>query len=329
LTAESPPARSSRSVVRSVARTVLWPLRRFFDPRFVAIHDAVQDVRRMVIADLDARNEAAVLTGRTLDSIQEQIAGLRRLVAFDPDAELSLAELDEKLARILNYAAGHKGFAAQANLWFNPPILVGYDRGDVGVRWINERIVEVPYLFRALSRVPLGARVLDVGATESTVCLSLATLGYSVTAVDPRPNPLSHERLETVVANIEEWHPDDADFDAVLCLSTIEHIGTSAYEQESAAQRLDLSAMERMRELAKSGALLVLTTAVGQASVTDFGRVYDREGLDELLRGWDVDDLTLVQRRDETTWVTIDGPITDLPRDAETVAMVTATKSSS
>jgi hypothetical protein len=85
--------------------------------------------------------------------------------------------------------------------------------------------------------------------------------------------------------------------------------------------------MKRMLELTKPGGVLILTTAVGVGSVRESGRVYDREGLDELLQGWDVDDLTLVQRRDATSWVTIDTPIEDLPSSAETVAMVTATKS--
>ena len=72
--------------------------------------------------------------------------------------------------------------------------------------------------------------------------------------------------------------------------------------------------------------MIVLTTAVGQASVGEGGRVYDREGLDELLDGWDVVDLTLVQRRDATKWVTVDEPIENLEPEAETVAMITATK---
>ena len=154
---------------------------------------------------------------------------------------------------------------------------------------------------------PPGARILDVGATESTVSLSLATLGYEVTAIDPRPNPLSHERLQTVVGQIEEWNTE-AEFDAVLCLSTIEHLGTGEYEQQGTERRVDLDAMKRMHELTKPGGVLVLTTAVGEASSNESSRVYDREGLDELLAGWEVEDLTLVQRKDATSWVTIDEP---------------------
>ena len=117
-------------------------------------------------------------------------------------------------------------------------------------------------MFRALAGVDSGARVLDVGASESSVCLSLATLGYQVTAIDPRPNPLSHERLEVVEGRIEDWD-HDGEFDAVICLSTIEHLGVGAYEQEASDRQVDLEAIERMRELTRLGGLLVLTTSVG------------------------------------------------------------------
>jgi 2-polyprenyl-3-methyl-5-hydroxy-6-metoxy-1,4-benzoquinol methylase len=317
-------------------------VRRFFDPRFTGIHEAVNDVKRVVIADMDAANEASVLTGRTLDTlvaqneaalaalarvepVHQKVDGLYRRFLFDPEAAHSLEELDDGVARILNYGSGHGGFASQASLWFNPPVLVGYSSGEVGVRWVNERVAEVPYAFRALSRVPRGGRILDVGATESTVCLSLATLGYEVTAIDPRPNPLSHERLRTVVAQIEEWEAG-TEFDAVLCLSTIEHLGTGEYEQQETGRSVDLDAMKRMQELTKPGGLLVMTTAVGEASSNESSRVYDREGLDELLAGWEVEDLTLIQRKDATSWETIEEKIEELDRETETVAMITATK---
>jgi SAM-dependent methyltransferase len=324
---ESAPARSATSVLRSVARTILWPLRRFFDPRFVGVHEAVQDVKRIMIADIDAKNEASILTGLKLDTLLENVRALRRLPAFDTEARPSLIELDEPIASILNYGASHEGFAAQANLWFNPPVLIGYDARKVDIRWVNERIVEVPYAFRALARVPLGSRVLDVGAAESTVCLSLATLGYEVTAIDPRPNPLAHDRLQVVAGRLEDWD-DETTFDAVLCLSTIEHVDSGEYGQHHTGRRLDLEAAKRMHALTKPEGVLVLTTSVGPVPAVEPHRVYDREGLDELLRGWDTEEMALVQRRDATSWITIDEPIADLDPDAETVAMVTARKTS-
>jgi 2-polyprenyl-3-methyl-5-hydroxy-6-metoxy-1,4-benzoquinol methylase len=324
---------------RSVARTLIWPARRFFDPRFTGIVQQIEEVKSLVAADAAAANEIAAFTGRSLDTVlahveeqgraldavYERLEQFNRRVAFDPDTPHSVDEIDENTARVLNYASSHEGFAAQANLWFNSPLLVGFKPQQVELSWVNERIVEVPYAFRAICRVRPHAKILDVGAAESTVCLSLATLGYDVTAVDPRPNPLSHERLHVVVAPIEEWEHEE-EFDAVLCLSTIEHIGLAAYDQQATEQRLDLEVMKRIRELTRPDGLLVLTTAVGQGSVGELGRVYDREGLEELVDGWKVDDLTLVQRRDATNWVTIAEPIEDQEPEAETVAMITATK---
>lgn len=308
--------------VRSVVRTLIWPARRFFDPRFTGIVEEIDQVKSLIAAEA---NELATFTGRSLDAVNERLEQLNRLIAFDPDSPHPVDEIGEINARLLNYASSHEGYAAQANLWFNPSVLVAYEPHRVALRWVNERIVEVPYAFRALSRVQPQAKVLDVGATESTVCLSLATLGYDVTAVDPRPNPLSHERLRVVVAPIEQWEHEE-EFDAVFCLSTIEHIGLAAYNQEASEQRPDLEAMKRIRELTRPDGVLVLSTAVGQESVGEGGRVYDREGLNELLNGWEVADLTLAQRRDATKWATIDEPIEDLEPEAETVAMITATK---
>ena len=36
----------------------------------MGVHEAVHDVKRVVIADMDAANEASVLTGRTLDTLR-------------------------------------------------------------------------------------------------------------------------------------------------------------------------------------------------------------------------------------------------------------------
>jgi 2-polyprenyl-3-methyl-5-hydroxy-6-metoxy-1,4-benzoquinol methylase len=339
VSAESSPGRLPNGGVRAFAKKLAWPARRFFDPRFTAVLQEIDGIKRIVAADAAAASEIATFTGRSLDTLRahveehahaldavnKRLDELARRVAFDPDSPHAVDEIDANTAQVLNYAAGHEGYAAQANLWFNPALLVAYEPQQVELRWVNERIVEVPYAFRALAGVEPGAKVLDVGAAESSVCLSLATLGYEVTAVDPRPNPLSHARLHVVAARIEEWEPEAA-FDAVFCLSTIEHIGVAAYEQEASENRADLEAMRKIRELTRPGGLLVLTTAVGKRSLSERGRVYDREGLDELLAGWEVTDLTLVRRRDATTWDTIDQPIEKLKLRAETVAMITATK---
>src|SRR4051812_1011736 len=100
-----------------------------------------------------------------------------------------LADLDQQAADLINFAASHRGFAAQAGLWLNPAVNVDHRAGEVRVGAINERVVEVPWAMRALGPVPLGGRVLDFGACESQVSLSLAAMGYRVTALDLHPYP--------------------------------------------------------------------------------------------------------------------------------------------
>jgi hypothetical protein len=47
-------------------------LRRFFDPRFAGVQNAVHDLRRLLITDMEAANETTNLTGRTLDRLVAQ-----------------------------------------------------------------------------------------------------------------------------------------------------------------------------------------------------------------------------------------------------------------
>jgi methyltransferase family protein len=341
-----------RNLVKTVAQALLWPFRRFFDPRFVGLHEAVTQARHaadnqhreamialqhaqgdvtelhwLIRADMDATNEAVTLIGRSLRDIETMVEEARRgsLSAVEELAEGSIDQLDGGVTQLLNYADSHEGFAAQRGLWFNPPVLIRFAPGDAYIGHVNERIAEVPFVFRALARVPQGAQILDVGASESTVCLSLATCGYRVTAIDPRPNRLSHPNLRVVVGRIEDFD-EPRKFQATVCLSTIEHIGVGAYGQEG-AERADLAAMRRLHELTEAGGLLILTTSYGPSGVDEFSRTYDRDDLDELLRGWSVDEFSLLARQDETTWVPLD-PAAEPSRgeEAELVAMIAATR---
>jgi hypothetical protein len=291
--------------------------------------DDVERLREVVVHQGDSAMEANAIFGRSLSELLAAAdIDLPPLASTFQAADLpvdgSVTDVDENVARLLNYAESHRGFAAQRSLWFNPPISLVYSPGDVAAADVNERIAEVPYVFRALAQLPQRARILDVGATENTLAFSLASLGYETTALDLRPYPLSHPRLEVVVARIEEWNSEPGSFDAIICLSTIEHIGLDAYGAAS-GDSADLAAMKRMRELAVPGGLLVLTAPVGRAATAETERTYDRAGLEALLEGWDVQDLTVVRREDATTWRPI-GPHDDWEEDGALrhVALITA-----
>lgn len=300
------------------ARRLLgWPLRRALDPRV-----------RMTVHEIDARLGSEDLARPTihdrlddLDRIgRDMLAGLGWRDVPAPGG--TLEQLDAPRAEYLNWAAGPEGYAAQAGLWFNPPVPVHHRAGAVEPLLVNERIAEQPFVFGALAALPSHARILDVGGSESTVGLSLATLGHRVTVVDPRPHPLAHPNLEHAACRLDELPvPAAADrFDAAVVLSAVEHFGLEHYGLGWHDPRADVAALSRLRELVAPGGLLVLTVPfAGQASVDGFQRVYDEAGLAGLLRGWKVSTSLRVGRTDRLTW-----ELGRPSRERHGVALVTA-----
>jgi Methyltransferase domain len=324
-----------KSVLRRFGRFLLWPARRFFDPRFAGLEAAIRENVQVTLdaTDLLGRSIAELRaavdeTNSRLENVQRQLTDVQveaekasgayfeRLLSGRP------SDLDDKASALLNHEVGSLGLAAQSGVWFNPPVTVEYRPGAVEIGNVNERAAEMPYVFKGLAGLPPGARVLDVGAAESTVALSLASLGYDVTALDPRPYPFSHPQLVTVTSTLAEWDHDGV-FDAVICLSTIEHIGLAAYGVEASEDRADLTTMRRMYELTRPGGRLLLTTRFGEAGADSFQRTYDGAGLAELLAGWKVEDQSFVRREGDTTWVAANP---DAAQGAELVALVTATR---
>lgn len=324
------------SLARRLLKTLTYPIRRILDPRFHDVTHRISQSRQEIGA-LDARVGAVATTmeqrvldvtaaqvetlaavGQELRGATGEIAAINRgLTALEQrvmgltleDHERSyrermaratggaLEQLDQQGADLINYAASHRGFAAQAGLWLNPPVVLEHRAESVRVSTVNERIVELPFAMRALGDVPIGARVLDFGSAESQVSLSLASLGYRVTALDLTAYPFTHPGLEAVRSPLEQWDAEPGSFDAALVISTVEHVGLGWYGEPAGAYD-DLRAMARIRELVRPGGVAVLTVPYGTATVTDVQRVYDRAGLDDLLQGFDVTERLIVEEQD-------------------------------
>lgn len=244
-----------------------------------------------------------VMIGRLNRTIAERFDQLDAAAPQAPRASTGqLADLDDDSAAWLNYASSHRGFAAQAGLWFNPPISLAFAAGRVDVSSVNERIIEVPFVFRAFHDLPPGSRILDVGGAESTIAFALACLGYRVTTIDPRGYPLSHPCLSAVTVPLESWEAEPASFDAIVGLSSIEHFGLGAYQQPAGPADADRAAMRRLRRLARPGARLALTVPFGRSRENGFQRVYDSQRLSLLLDDWHVDDIAIFERRQPQVW---------------------------
>ncbi len=293
--------------------------------RFDSIDGRLLDLYRLHDEGRNAMVAAAAQFGAEIARLEETRAVIGREMAhrfMHESIARGLPSLEIGVADLLNFAESHRGFRADAGLFFNPPIVVEYTEGGVSVSVVNERVVEIPFVMAALAGLPLDARVLDVGADESTLSFSLASLGYRVTALDLNGYPLTHPNLTALAKPLEEFESEDA-FDAVICLSSIEHFGLGHYGPDSADLDADVQALERVRGMTKPGGLLVLTTPFGEASVSDFQRVYDSDGLERLLAGWFEPDIRIAYQVDATTWAPV-APGSAVPPEANQVALVTA-----
>jgi 2-polyprenyl-3-methyl-5-hydroxy-6-metoxy-1,4-benzoquinol methylase len=220
-------------------------------------------------------------------------------------AEAPLERLDGAVANLVNHALNHRGFAAQAGLWFNPPVMIELGEGAARFAGVNERIVEMPYAFGALARRQPPARILEIGSAESTFSLSAATLGYQVTAIDLHPLPYAHPNLESVAARFEDWTAGSDRFDAAFLISTIEHFGLGAYGESATDGEADRQAIQRVRELLADDGFIVLTTPYGRAHIDTLERTYDEASLSALLEGWTVLDRRMAIRTDPCTWMPV------------------------
>lgn len=322
----------SESTLKRVARRLVRPLLSPIDGRVADINSRVEYVQATTQSSLEAytrgASEASAYIGVELRRINEQLTTsfedyhkLRLAQAVD----MSLEKLDDSLAQLVNYANSHQGFYAQAGLWFNPPVSVALSAGSATAMQVTERIVEMPFAMAALSRLEPGARILDVGSAESTFPLSAASLGYRVTAIDPRPLAYGHPNLESHATLLEDWHGPTDPFEAAFLISTIEHVGLGAYGERSYGEAehgegADAAFLERVRALMSPEALLVLTVPYGTRDRTELERIYDEESLSKLLADWEILERRIAVRRDLIVWETRE----EIEPGGRAVAMVIA-----
>jgi 2-polyprenyl-3-methyl-5-hydroxy-6-metoxy-1,4-benzoquinol methylase len=250
-------------------------------------------ITRSGAGDVDADLELGKL-------IHDQLPGAAdRVVGAHEGARLPIGP---GTADFINWANGHTGPAAQAGVWVNQAINLFHHDGTVRLGEVNERIVEVPWVMGLATSLEPGSLVLDFGATESTVALSMAALGLDVIAADLRPYAFAHPRIQSVVGPIEQWEGPDRPLDAVTCVSALEHVGLGAYGETATAGDLDRQIVERFFRWLKPGGEIAFTAPYGQWQVDELQRVYDAEHLDALFAGWEITGRAICVQTGTSTW---------------------------
>jgi SAM-dependent methyltransferase len=91
------------------------------------------------------------------------------------------------------------------------------------------RIAELPFVHQNLRLKESCKHILEVGCTESRLAMELASLGYEVCGIDIRKYPFKHPNFNFILGDICNAPFQSDSFDAVVSVSTIEHIGLGLY----------------------------------------------------------------------------------------------------
>lgn len=190
---------------------------------------------------------------------------------------------------------------------------------------VSERIVEVPFVFANL-RVPKGSTVVDLGCAESRLSLELANRGFKVLASDLRAYPFAHPNLTVLTGDFAAARVAEASVDAVIAVSTLEHIGLNCYGN-GGEMSSDHSVVQKVRTVLKPGGQFLVTVPYGIKGQTGWYRVYDRESLRALLDGFNLERVEYYRRTAISSWEEtseIRAAGVDSPVKANCVALISA-----
>jgi len=135
---------------------------------------------------------------------------------------------------------------------------------------------------RPLRKFQGEVTVLDVGSTESLLIYELAHRGYEMVGLDQRPY---QEKLPfTFWQHDITKHALDAQFDYILAVSTVEHIGLGAYNDIPQSGGGDRKAIVNLSYMLKPNGYFIITLPNKHLG-TDTGRGYSYQDFGKLIKG--------------------------------------------
>lgn len=170
---------------------------------------------------------------------------------------------------------------------------------------LAERVVEYPFVIKNLMKdLPLGRRVLIVGCHGDYLTTILSVMGYKVWGLDVKFVPLKYPNFHFIQGDIRHTSFPDGFFDAVVAVSTIEHVGVFAGEIDG-----DGEAINEIVRVSVKGGILLMTVPYGKEMAVDrFQRVYDEEGARNLLKGLAIKEFMVFKKDSDGYWVKTSTP---------------------
>jgi hypothetical protein len=264
---------------------VAGPVLGYVDRRLQDMYDRVDD-RLNLLYDRVATE---------VETISELTLGMQRFV------DVSAGQIDEMLVGVRELVASMERIVPSVGL--------------AGAASAGPAPVEVAFALAASSHLSDGARVLVGGAAGGGLAVSLASLGFQVTAVGERPGGVRHHNLEQVVAVLDEWAGPATPFDAIFLLSRSRD-GDGGLVSVSPDRRL----IDLCRKWLTPGGQVVVSLPVASGSEAEVRPDHP----DQLLDDWEVLERRVFVSSDDSTWVAT-SVTSESFGDSEVLALVRAT----
>jgi len=170
---------------------------------------------------------------------------------------------------------------------------------------INERIVEIPFLYKSISNLPLESKILDVGCNYSLNSLRLSSLGYDVYGIDINDCWFEHSNFKFIKSSITKTMFEDNFFDCVIAISTLEHIGYSEYSGEINID--DFDAVKEIKRILKDDGFFIMTAPYGSGGeVKGFERIYNSKRIEKLFFGFKIVNKEFYFRKSDKEWIRVE-----------------------
>ena len=152
-------------------------------------------------------------------------------------------------------------------------------------KW-SQRAIEYPWLLKNLKVISRESLVLDVGCSESLLSHELIARQFRVVGIDIRDYLFKDKRVVFLRRNVLDTKLPNDLFDAIMVISTIEHIGLEAYGQSVKDTHGDIKALKELKRMLKPQGIIISTTPyVGNSElkINSFERQYNSQRLKELI----------------------------------------------
>jgi SAM-dependent methyltransferase len=158
-------------------------------------------------------------------------------------------------------------------------------------RWLDERLVEYPWLLSQLSEAP--GELLDAGSTlNHRLILSQSRLQnkrITIMTLAPEAECFWKDRISYVFGDLRNMYFRDSSFSTVVCLSVLEHIGLDSrmYDPARTYTQRDpdayLAAVHEFGRVLKPGGSCLISVPFGKYQLRSWLQVFDSVMLDRMI----------------------------------------------